>query len=249
VLPSPPLLAKNLVMRFLQSRFVYTGECPSDVLIVANSTLTAKYAKRLWGKIEGTVFPPVSSPPPSPELRTDRNRLVTTVGTLEPGKYFGDIIEAIAPIENAKLNIIGNRRDDKYARYLMEKASKLKVRDRVQILSNLSDIRKWQMLKQSKVITHQKRFEPFGIALAEGMYAGAIPLVYRGEFSGPWIDIVERGKYGFGYSEIDELSRLLDSTLADDACDNLSKLARERAEEFSYHKFKQAFVKLVEAAV
>ena len=45
--------------------------------------------------------------------------------------------------------------------------------------------------------------EHFGIAIAEGMNFGCVPVVP--ENGGQWIDIVDKGKYGIGFVEVYEL--------------------------------------------
>jgi glycosyltransferase involved in cell wall biosynthesis len=97
---------------------------------------------------------------------------------------------------------------------------------------------------------HMKRFEPFGIAVAEAMHAGAIPIVYKGFTSGPWIDIVDRGKYGIGFRTIDELAEILEYlTGASRDLSELQDRAFERSSKFSLKAFKNNLMGLIEGIV
>ena len=117
-----------------------------------------------------------------------------------PGKYHGTAIDAFAMVKrrtnNLKLVIIGSLVDKNYYTYLLRKIKIYNLKNDAFILTNVREERKWIILSQAKMMVHAKRFEPFGIAVAEGLVAGAIPVVYKGPASGPWIDVVDKGRYG-----------------------------------------------------
>ncbi|WP_243669157.1 hypothetical protein [Vulcanisaeta sp. JCM 16161] len=54
---------------------------------------------------------------------------------------------------------------------------------------------------------HLKPNEHFGIAVLDAIATATIPIVPR--TGGPWTDIVEEGKYGLGYTNIEEIPQLI----------------------------------------
>ncbi|MEM2512158.1 MAG: glycosyltransferase, partial [Ignisphaera sp.] len=127
-----------------------------------------------------------------------------------------------------------------------EKALRLGIAERVKFLVNVSDIEKWNILMKSKIIVHAKIFEPFGIAVAEGMYAGCIPVVFRGPLSGPWIDLTNKGEFGFGFRDVDALADIMDNVLAD--YDKMKAMVNDiatRALAYSYESFRKRFLTVI----
>ena len=47
-----------------------------------------------------------------------------------------------------------------------------------------------------------KRNEHYGISVVEAMSYGLVPVVP--ESGGPWEDIIEHGRYGYGFNSVDE---------------------------------------------
>jgi len=122
------------------------------------------------------------------------------------------------------------------------------LKNDVFILTNVSEEKKWIVLSQAKIIVHAKRFEPFGIAAAEGMVAGAIPVVYKGYTSGSWIDIVKEGKYGFGFKTIHELSEIIYNILTfnRNKLNEIRKSILNRVNEFTLGNFEHKFINEIE---
>jgi glycosyltransferase involved in cell wall biosynthesis len=201
--------------------------------------------RKLWGRVDTIIYPPINVPIQAfTEPQNDRkDDWVVSIGVLQPNKCFGELIQAFAHTSRGKLAIIGHRRDQGYFRWLLKKTIRRDLRHRVRILTDLSDIEKWRLIRRSKVISHQKRFEPFGIAVAEGMYAGAVPIVFKGCTSGPWIDIVDKGEYGFGYEDVGELTSYIDLILSEpDLQNKYAAKSKERARMFTYKNFKQQWM-------
>jgi len=76
----------------------------------------------------------------------------------------------------------------------------------------------------------------------------AVSVVYKGSLSGPWIDIVDRGRYGTGFRTIEELADAIDYIM--NACDSelfeLQEKALIGSQRFSLITFKRNFLKLIE---
>ncbi|MEM2288600.1 MAG: glycosyltransferase, partial [Sulfolobales archaeon] len=188
-----------------------------------------------------------------PSRLAQKKNIIVSVGAFEPTKRFGVLLDAYARSrvrEKARLVIVGNLAYPAYLSYLREKAIKLGVKDRVKFLVNVDDFVKWDMLLRSKIIVHAKIFEPFGIAVAEGMYAGCIPIVFRGSLSGPWIDSVERGRYGFGFRDADELAEVLSNVLTDyEELRFMVDSIKEKALSYSYTNFKAELLQIIRELV
>ncbi len=83
--------------------------------------------------------------------------------------------------------------------------------DNVEIITNPSEQEKEALFLGSKVFLHSNRKEHFGISVVEAMSHGLVPVVPK--VGGPWTDILEEGKFGFGYSSQDELQQVLDEAM------------------------------------
>ncbi|MEM0241065.1 MAG: glycosyltransferase [Candidatus Nezhaarchaeales archaeon] len=250
-------ILKERLMRVLLSRFfVANPKLIGNVVVLANSTVTRLFIRNLWGVNPLILYPPVIYPSTFMEpsgLFAQKKNLIVSVGVFEPMKRFGVLLDAFARSrvrEKAKLVMVGNLVNPAYLRYLREKSIKLGIKDRVKFLVNVDDSVKWDMLIRSKIIVHAKIFEPFGMAVAEGMYAGCIPIVFKGSLSGPWIDIVERGKYGFGFRDTDELTEVLSNVLTDyEELRFMVDSIKEKALSYFYTNFKAKLLQIIRELV
>ena len=127
-----------------------------------------------------------------------------------------------------------------YYRKLRELLDKKRLRN-VDLLVNASRNLQIKIYSRAKVFLHTMRGEHFGIAIVEGMAAGLIPIVHKS--GGPWNDIILRGKYGFGYSSIDEAVEVIRKGIKDYW--KYRDLALKRATLFSKTKFKEKFKRIV----
>ena len=249
-------ILKERLMRVLLSHFfVANPKSIGNVVVLANSTITRLFIRSLWGFDPIILYPPVTYPFKfvEPSRLAQKKNIIVSVGAFEPTKRFGVLLDAYARSrvrEKARLVIVGNLAYPAYLSYLREKAIKLGVKDRVKFLVNVDDFVKWDMLLRSKIIVHAKIFEPFGIAVAEGMYAGCIPIVFRGSLSGPWIDSVERGRYGFGFRDTDELAEVLSNVLTDyEELRFMVDSIKEKALSYSYTNFKAELLQIIRELV
>jgi len=246
------VLKERLMRVLLSNFFVVNPKIIGKVIVLANSTVTLSFVKSLWGIDPILLHPPVIYPStfiePSRSFEQKKN-IIVSLGVFEPTKRFGVLLDAFARSrvrEKATLVIMGNLVNPVYLRYLREKSIRLGIKDRVKFLVNMDDFVKWDMLMRSKIIVHAKIFEPFGIAVAEGMYAGCIPIVFKSPLSGPWVDSVERGKYGFGFRDTDELAEVLSNVLT--GYEELKFMVdpiKEKALSYSYTNFKAKLLQIV----
>jgi len=250
------VIKERFFRKTLLWRCFYAGNIKNwDIKILANSTITSIYVKKTWGINAPILYPPVSTPR-SIKVGTDakKKNLIVSLGVIYPGKYHGTVIDAFAMVKrrinNVKLTIIGSLVDKKYYNYLLRKIKIYNLKNDVFILTNVSEEKKWNILSQAKIIVHAKRFEPFGIAVAEGMVAGAIPVVYKGPSSGPWIDIIDKGKYGIGFRTTEELAEAIEHVVnSERELFKLQNEALERSRTFLMNFFEKKFMELIEGII
>jgi glycosyltransferase involved in cell wall biosynthesis len=129
-----------------------------------------------------------------------------------------------------------------YVRRLMSLSRELGVGRRVRFLVNPPIDTVYGVLGRSTAFIHVRPYEPFGIVVAEAMAAGAVPIVHRS--GGPWIDIVQMGRYGLGF--VDEEEAALGICRSVELARELGGRVVERAREFSYEVFRERVRNIVE---
>lgn len=214
--------------------------------IIANSSITERYLKKTNADLTPLIIhPPVRI---ADSLSREKRLLqIVAIGAFRPNKRFGDIIQALSlsKKQNLRLIIIGLRDDDGYLGYLRRLIRSLGVQNRVFLVTNATTSTIEKVLAESSIIVSAARFEPFGIAVAEGMGNGCVPIVFAGDDSGPWKDITDSGKFGYGFRSVEELSRILDD-LSNGVRKSFRTEARARALQFSRLKFKNHINNLFE---
>lgn len=103
-----------------------------------------------------------------------------------------------------------------------------------------------EILEKSHIINHFKWFEPFGIAILEAMAYGCIPIVYASRLNAAWTDIIEKGKYGYGFLNEEDFLNIVEHLVNDkETRINMGKNVALRASSFSLKFFEQKFLNLV----
>jgi glycosyltransferase involved in cell wall biosynthesis len=253
------ILKERVLRSSILHRYFFVGnikDLRKDIEVIANSTITSIFIKRVWNIDSKILFPFVVAPQSillkKPLPINLRPNIIVSLGVIAPGKRHGELIDTFSKVrqnlKNIKLVIMGSHVDKSYYRYLLRKIKSSGLEGNVFIINDVNEEKKWELLLKAKMYVHMKRFEPFGIAVAEAMYAGAEPIVRKGFTSGPWIDIVDRGKYGIGFRTIEELAEAIYSitTLDKNQLGEMQEKIFERAHNFSLEVFKARFTKLVE---
>jgi glycosyltransferase involved in cell wall biosynthesis len=72
--------------------------------------------------------------------------------------------------------------------------------------------------------------------------------VYKGPLSGPWIDIVDRGRYGVGFKTTEELTTAIEYVMSADNTEllELQERAYIGSRRFSFEVFKESLIKLLD---
>ena len=113
---------------------------------------------------------------------------------------------------------------------------KLKVKN-VTLERDVPRKRLVELYLAAKVYLHPLYAEHFGIAIAEGAAAGAVPVVYKD--GGGWTDIASRIDPMLGYTTVDEAAAIVRSLLSSkDLWLRPSRRSVEVAKDFSWGNFK-----------
>ncbi len=207
--------------------------------VIANSSVTSRYIKTTNPRVTPlTIYPPVRIAKFC--LPKKKSNQIVAIGAFRPNKRFGDIIRALALSRqpNSRLIISGLLDNDDYLEYLRRLAKKLDLQNRVALFPNATNDFIEKTLSESSMIVSAARFEPFGISVVEGMGYGCIPVVFAGEDSGPWVDITQNGRYGFGFRNIHELSSILEN-VSGGVEEAVREELKDRASQFNNIVFKE----------
>jgi glycosyltransferase involved in cell wall biosynthesis len=214
----------------------------ADVLC-ANSSFTAGIVKRIWNRSALVIYPPVALKDFEP---LPKRNVVTSIGRIDPDKHFEDLIEAVSICETKPIvRIIGGLGAENmpYLIRLKSLIEKLNLNSRVSVETNVPFHVVKESLGMSKIYVHAKHYEHFGISVVEAMASGCVPIVHRS--GGPFLDIIDRGKYGFSFSSTKELAQDIDKLMQTDT----SKLAEScicRAKIFGEDNFRKGIMDVIE---
>ncbi len=150
--------------------------------LLANSAFTAATVESLYGSCPAVLHPPVD-PIPCDGSWTDRERGVVVVSRIAPDKR---LLDAIALIESVRdrdhdvhLHIAGSA-PRAYRRYADRVTAASGERPFVTLELDVSRERIEELLCTHRVGLNLKEQEPFGMAVAEYLAAGMVPLAPAG---------------------------------------------------------------------
>lgn len=208
---------------------------------IANSTYTKDLSFKLFRKLglkpssTNILFPTFHS---SYKL-SEKDRGVLSFQRINRGKKLDTILD-VARSSNLHFIIAGavNQGDQEYFKELIRNKP-----DNVDIISNPSEAEKENLYLNSKIFLHLNRKEHFGISIVESMSHGLVPVVPK--TGGPWLDIVKEGRYGFGYSNLEEIPESL--SLAIETTDMKRREIIESTKRFSYDNFSENLRHLIDS--
>lgn len=218
----------------------------SRTVLLTNSTFSREVIRRCIGRNAVVVYPPVELDDYL-SLPLDRKEdVVISIGRMTPEKNFHLILDVARLLPSVRFYIVGavhGATSVQYYKRLLRLKERRGVRN-VEIIPNAPHSLKLELLMQAKVYLHTMIAEHFGIAVAEGMASGCIPVVH--ESGGQWEDIVERGRYGFGFSELEpfHIAQVVDRAL-DKWSPEFVERIRRKAEHFSDVRFRRRIVEIV----
>ena len=225
------------------------------LLLIANSKFTKAFFSKLYGTEEiYTIYPrsilmDLLAKRTIRKHKKDAAKSIISYTRFVRGKKFEDLIKATIILRKKlkhdyKVILAGFAQDKHYIRTLINDAQKVK-----QIVSfsfNLSRQEALNLLLQSDIYVHTSRCEPFGLSVLEAM--GAKNAIVSHMSGGPWLDILEKGRWGLGYKNAEELAMTLSNLLEnDDYLEEYQELARIRFEYFEKRNSSEEFVNLVKS--
>ncbi len=200
-------------------------------VIAANSSWTlAKLRQCGSGGI--IIHPPVEPIKCSNQVKED---LVIGIGRLgKPWEEFIEVAKVVkAKVPGVNFTIIGHSDSGDRVKQLLWLSNGI-----VNVIPNAPEDVKANLLCRAKAILHTHPAEHFGIAIVEAMSTGAVPIVHKD--GGAWLDIVERGKYGFGYSSINDAAEAVITAL--NVSNDYRLTIMSKAREYDYEGFKDKVI-------
>jgi hypothetical protein len=230
-------------------KVIYYDDMPKEVELIANSTVTKVFMELLWRRNVKVLYPPITFQPKP--LEKPKSDSVIIVGG-QPNKRIGDAIKALAELRNGdrsipKLYVVAHHFVPWYKELLVNLIYRFGLQQYVYFMENLSEQDLLNLYASAKIVLSTARFEPFGMSVAEGMVFRALPVVYKGSLSGPWIDIVDKGRYGMGFRTVEELAEAIEHVInAEEELFELQDKVLERSHIFLLSAFKKKFIELIE---
>lgn len=203
-----------------------------------NSNISRKVFEKL--NIEGTSFNVIPIPItylPDINLNEKKDQILI-FGRISREKELDTSLE-IAKKTTMKLIIAGavNTGNEDYYKNLLSHAPQ-----NVTVIPNPSEYEKDLLFRESRIFLHLRKRENFPISVLEAISYGCVPVVPKN--GGTWTDIVELGKYGYGYSNISEAINAFTAILY--SSQQLSKVILNSRDRFSYEKFKKQYLEMIE---
>ncbi len=181
----------------------------------------------LKAKIIGTLYPTFNF-----VNKISNGNKILIFGRINKRKNIDQFLNVAGKI-NKKIIIAGavnEGQDFENYKYLKKIAP-----ENVEFYPNPDNNQKEELFLKSKIYVHTNKKEHFGVSVVEAMSHGLIPVVPT--TGGPWIDIVNRGKYGFGYENYGEITNYID--MAFHANEKFREDIVKSTERFSNQKFEK----------
>ena len=214
-------------------------------ILLTNSEYSKETIKRYIGADAQILYPPVNIDE-FLKISDNKNRIdqVVSCGRFSPEKNYEIVLKIAQHLPDRNFVIIGAS-SGKISTAYYRKLKKIIKREKIGnviMLKNLPRREQLRIYSFSKVFLHTMVGEHFGIAVVEGMAAGLIPVVHKS--GGPWLDITNRGKYGYGYETIEEGVEMIEKALRE--YEKFQKEVIKRARMFSKERFIQMFIRILE---
>jgi len=229
----------------------YSVERMKRCQILTNSDWTGARVKECYGVSSETVYPPVTPAPDTLPWHLRENAFAV-VGRLNQLKRFDWIVDLFDTVRqdhsDLRLYIVGTRdtgpeADDYYGslvRQARARSTWLTLHER------LSRPELLKLLGRVKYAIHAKEGEHFGIAPAEALLAGCLPLVHD---SGGQVEIVGHDSR-LCFSDREDALRKIDRLLSDTELQrSLRQFLAPRHSLFSAERFKTEIRRIVRGAL
>jgi len=209
-------------------------------LILANSKYTSNAVRKLAGGTSTLLYPPVSKSFYDNGDDTDgRGNIVVSLSRIAPEKRLTRI-PFIARFTNKgiRFRIVGIKGSVQELQRIKESIEANQVSDRVEITTDVPREELRRILRRSKVFLHVTNGEHFGVAVAEAMASGCIPIVH--DSGGPREFVPKHLRF----NQLREASEKIDKAVFDwspQESKSMTNLARSLDEDVFSAKFTEIF--------
>jgi len=218
-------------------------------LILTNSTWTKRKVFEAYGNVPVEVlYPPVRLDffgTAQKEPFTEREKIVVTVSRFTPEKKLEEIPRVARELPDYEFYIVGNtsKHSEAVIRRIRSVMTELKVSN-VTLLTNAPDDSLRDLLAKARFYLHPPYAEHFGIAIAEAMAAGTIPIVYKD--GGGWVDLVSPVDPMLGYEDLNQVPQIV-RTLEQNSnrAEEIRRRAYSHVRRFSFENFKNKLARIV----
>ncbi len=216
-------------------------------VLLANSGWTADAVEEAYGVRPRVLHPPIDTSEFDPEPWDDREDGIVTIGRIERSKRIRELIEITDGVRerghDAHLHVVGPTVDEAYRREIESLAAD---RDYVFLEGEVPRSRLVELACSHRYGIHGKKYEHFGMAVAELVAAGAVTFVP--ETGGQHAVVRDRPELLYGSIEeaIDGIAAVMDDP---ERQRDLRMSPTEIRRRFGRRRFRQEFVSIVDEAL
>ena len=227
------------VVRLAKSVGKYSQKAGLPIMVLTNSTWTANYICKAYNRCDAEVlYPPIDYRFFHSYYSDRRENTIVTVSRYSPEKHLEVIPRIASEVPEAEFYLIGTV--SSYSGPVIEKIraqAEAHKASNFHMVFNASREQLAELLGRAKVYLHPPFPEHFGMAIAEAMSAGAVPVVFKD--GGGWTEIVGPFDKSLGYQDLAEAVNIIKALLWNsNELREKSKKASLYASRFSYEQFK-----------
>ena len=198
--------------------------------IFSNSEFSRGNIHQVYGRDSVIIYPGIDSKKFHSVDFTAKENYILTVARLTKFKNIDLLIRALSKLKNknVKLKIVGDGEEKENLKLL---ADELKVADRVEIFSGLSDSEVANLFAKAKIFVLCSKEEPFGMVPVEAMASGTMAIA---DNSGGPKEIIDDNINGLLINDMDDqkLAKEIDCLFSNEKeIEKLSSKARAKAVE------------------
>ncbi|MEM1643391.1 MAG: glycosyltransferase [Desulfurococcaceae archaeon] len=220
-------------------------------LVLTNSSWTAGFIKNVYGLDAHVLHPPVDVEYYAYDGRR-KEKTIVTISRLTPEKNLHLLPRIASKLPDYEWYLVGSVElkgllkaiSLRTYRRVKEEVEKLNARNfHVELNIPRRELR--ELLLSASFYVHPLFPEHFGIAVAEAMSAGCIPIVYRD--GGAWTDVVSLISQDLGYTELEDVISIIRKLENDSEQVSIMRgKSIEQVEEFKAETFRKKFIEYLE---
>jgi len=219
-------------------------------LVITNSLWSAKLVREVYGLEAEVVHPPVDVDYFTYDSRT-KEKVIVTVSRFTPEKKLHLLPRVASKLSEYEWYLAGSTGStwiersvsNTIVRRIESEVRENKVRN-FYVIPNIPREELRELLLRATYYVHPPFAEHFGIAVAEAMAAGCIPIVYRD--GGAWTDIVSQIYEGLGYNDLSEVPLIIKSIEnSPNLINELRVKAITQVQQYRSEVFREKFIEIL----